>query len=196
MTARDFDAAYYRRFYLDPRTRVAGPEDYLRLVRFLTSYLAFLGLPCRSVLDLGCGIGGWKEALAEVAPDCRYLGVETSPYLCERYGWEKGSLPTYRPEEAHDLVVCQGVLQYLDDDEAAASLGALREFAEGALYLEVLTRRDWEEACDQDRTDGRVHLRNGEWYRDRLRGAFLDCGGGLFVSTRTGLELFELEARP
>ena len=73
-----FDAAYYRRFYEDPSTRVIDRAAVARLVRFVAAYLSHLGLPLRSVLDLGCGIGLWRDALQKVAPRARYQGVEVS----------------------------------------------------------------------------------------------------------------------
>ena len=58
-----FDAAYYERFYLDPRTRVAGPDDVEIQARFLCSYLDYLKINVRSILDLGCGLGRLREPL-------------------------------------------------------------------------------------------------------------------------------------
>ena len=58
-----FDAAYYRRFYQDPATRVLDSRAVARLANFVAAYLRHLGLPLRSVLDLGCGIGLWRQAL-------------------------------------------------------------------------------------------------------------------------------------
>ena len=38
-----FDAAYYERFYFAEATRVADPDYYPRLARFITAYLGVLG---------------------------------------------------------------------------------------------------------------------------------------------------------
>ena len=64
----------------------------------------------------------------------------------------------------------------------------------GALYLEALTREDWTDACDQERTDGAVYLRPASFYRRRLRGAFRGCGGGIFVHERSPAVLYALES--
>ncbi len=189
-----FDQQYFERFYLDPQTRVAEPEDYYRLARFLLAYLDFLSLEIDTVLDLGCGVGHWKTVLQTLDPKIHYMGVEISKFLCEQYGWEQGKLPSYRPKAPCDLLICQGVLQYLGDKETEMSIHAFSEITEGALYLEVLTEEDWKENCDQERTDGNVHLRAGDWYRTNLKEAgFLNCGGGLFVRADTGVVLYELE---
>lgn len=192
MPERRFDRAYYDRFYRDPGTRVASGEDTDKLATFVVAYLRFLGLEPETVVDLGCGLGTWRDALARIAPDAEYTGVEVSEYLCAEYGWEQGSVVDYRAEHEFDLVICQGVLQYVDDVDAAVE--NLADLCQGALFLEVLTRQDWEQNCDRRRTDGNVHLRTAAYYRKRLRPHFVNAGGGVFVSRRTGLSLFELES--
>ena len=198
MKAARFDADYYRRFYHDRKTRVSDRAAVARLARFVAGYAAMLGVQVRAILDVGCGLGHWQYAAAEHWPRARYHGVEYSRYLCERYGWAQGSIvdfdpKTLRPSGTFDLVICQGVLQYLDDRAAARAIDNLAEWCHGALYLEALTQADWDERCDRQRTDGDVHLRSGAWYRRRLERHFLACGGGLFVSREAGVTLFELE---
>lgn len=193
-----FDADYYRRFYGDPRTRVGDRAAVQRLATFVGGYLGHLDVPVRSILDVGCGVGHWRSAAAAVWPRARYHGVEHSRHLCEKHGWTQGSIVdfdprTLRTDGRFDLIVCQGVLQYLGDREAAAAIDNLGRWCSGALYLEALTELDWAENCDRRRTDGNVHLRTGAWYRRRLRRHFRDCGGGVFCSRDAGVTLFELE---
>lgn len=188
-----FDADYYRRFYEDRRTRVTDPARVRRLCAFTIACLRHYELPVRSVLDLGCGIGLWRRALATIAPQARYQGVEFSEYLCRRFGWSQGSVVDYDPGRRFDLVVCQGVLQYLDDADAARAIANLARLARGALYLEALTESDWAENCDREVTDGDVKLRSGAWYRRRLRPHFLAVGGGIFLRRDAGVTVFELE---
>lgn len=188
-----FDADYYRRYYEDPRTRVTDARAVLRLCAFVAAWLGHLGLPLRSVLDLGCGIGLWRRALRRVAPRASYLGVEVSEHLCDKHGWTRGSVADFRPRRTFDLVVCQGVLQYLPDATASAAIANLARLTHGALWLEALTRRDWQQNCDREITDGDVHLRSGTWYRRRLRPHFVTMGGGLFVSRAAAIGTFELE---
>ncbi len=192
--ANRFDASYYRKFYGARRTRVTDVAATRRLAAFAVAYLRYLRLPLRAVLDLGCGLGYWRTALAELAPAARHHGVEFSPYLCRRYGWVQGSVVDHAPGRTFDLVVCQGVLQYLDDADAARAIDNLGRLCRGALYLEALTRRDWQENCDREVTDLDVHLRTGAWYQRRLGRHFLAVGGGLFVRRTAGVTTFELES--
>lgn len=192
--ASRFDAAYYRRFYEEPGTRVSDQKAVLRLAGFVLSYLRYLQLPVKNVLDLGCGMGHWRSALRELAPKARHHGVEYSDYLCERFGWDKGSAVDYAPGRTFDLVVCQGVLQYLDDRAAARAIENFAELTHGALYLEALTANDWKQNVDRSVTDGEVRLRAGSWYLRRLRRRFVPLGGGVFVKKDCGVALFELES--
>lgn len=193
-----FGADYYRRFYEDRQTRVSDGAEIRRLAEFVAAYLRYLDVPVHTILDVGCGVGHWRRAAAKLWPKAEYHGVEYSEHLCEKFGWHRGSIVDLDPERelgtaGFDLVVCQGVLQYLDDDAAAAALRNLAEWTDGALYLEALTDKDWRENCDRERTDGDVHLRPASFYRRRLRRHFQECGGGVFCSRRAGVSLFELE---
>ena len=147
----------------------------------------------RRVLDMGCGLGWWQPVVSEAWPRARYHGVEVSKHLCERLGWERGSVDTYRGRGQFDLVICQGVLQYLDQPTAQRAIENLGRLCRGALYLEVLTREDWREHCDQKRTDGDVFLRAASFYRRNLSRDFITVGGGLFVQRNTPVTLYELE---
>ncbi len=189
-----FDETYYQRFYKDRRTRVADRKSCELLAGFVFAYLDYLQLPVERVLDLGCGTGLWRREVSRRYPDALYVGVETSPYACCKYGWEPGSVVDYRAEENFDLVICQGVLQYLDDDEAKAALENLPRLAQSALYLEVLTAEDWERNCNRERTDGQVHLRSVTWYRKHLRRHFRNGGGGLFLAKGSPAVFYALEA--
>ena len=155
----EFDAAYYERFYLDPRTRVADSADIEIQGRFLCSYLDHLKINVRWILDLGCGLGRLRDPLLARFPRARYTGVEISEHLCSELGWVHDSVVTFRARRRFDLVICQDVLQYLDDAEAEKALENLARHCRGALYFGALTREDWEENCDQSRTDGNGYVR-------------------------------------
>lgn len=190
---RRFDAAYYARFYRDAKTKVADAKSTRRLADFVCAYLRFLAVPVREVVDLGCGLGHWQPAIAVHYPRARYVGVEVSEYLCRRKGWQQGSVVDYAHPHRVDLVICQGVLQYLPDRDARAAIANLSRLTHGALYLEALTLEDWDENCDRTTTDGDVHLRPGSFYRRALRRHFASCGGGVFVHREAGVSLFDLE---
>lgn len=193
-----FDADYYQRFYADPRTRVSDLAAVRKLAMFVASYLRYLDVPVRSLLDVGCGVGNWRKVARKAWPQARYYGLEHSPHLCAKFGWAEGSIVDFDPrtlcsDGTFDLVVCQGVLQYLNDRAAAHAIDNLGHWCGGALYLEALTELDWQQNCDRSRTDGNVHLRSGAWYKKRLRKHFRDCGGGVFCSHNARITLFELE---
>ncbi len=189
----EFDEAYYERFYNYPRIRASDVKEFAVLGDFVCAYLRYLGQPVRRVLDIGCGLGFWQDSVSRHYPKASYTGVETSEYLCERYGWTRGSVADFESRAAFDLVICTDVLQYLSQAQASAAIENLATLCRGALYFSLLTREDWEENCDRERTNGDVHLRRGDWYRRRLRPHFIQAGGGLFVSRRSPIVLWELD---
>ena len=188
-----FGEDYYRRYYLDPATRVRAGAALDKLAAFVFGYLGHLGLPVRRVLDLGCGLGHWRAALAKRHPKATYAGVEVSPYLCARFGWEKGSAAGFVGRGRYDLVICQSVLQYLPDAEAHAALANIARLCRGAAYLEIITAEDWRDHCDRRLTDGKVHLRPEAWYRRAMAPHFRSAGGGLFLPKASPVVLYELE---
>jgi len=188
-----FDAAFYRRFYRDPRTRVATRTEFRLRARLIGAFLRHTRLPVRSILDAGCGLGYFREPLLAEWPRARYTGLEVSEYLCRRYGWVQGSLAEFGPDERYDLVVCHDVLQYLGAREAAAALRNLGELCRGVLHFNALTEEDWRLHCDRRTTDRDVHLRPAAWYRRRLRRDFVDAGSCLFVHRSAPVHLWELE---
>ena len=116
-----------------------------------------------------------------------------SGHLCAELGWVHDSVVTFRSRRRFDLVICQDVLQYLDDAEAEQAIANLVRHCRGVLFFGALTHEDWEENCDQSRTDANAYLRTGAWYRDRLAPAFVCAGGGVFVARRAGVVMFELD---
>ena len=188
-----FGSAYFRRFYLDRATRVTTPKEMAARVRLIAAVLRYACIPVRSILDAGCGIGLMREPFAAVLPRARYTGLESSEYLCARYGWRRGSVIDYAPRTPSDLVVCYDVLQYLDDAEAAQAIANFARLSRAALYVSALTRADWLQHCDRKRTDGAVHLRTGTWYRRRLQRRFRHLGFGVWLRDDATALLWEME---
>jgi hypothetical protein len=62
------------------------------------------------------------------------------------------------------------------------------------LYFTALTKKDWEENCDQSRTDAQVHLRAASWYRAGLRRNFRELGAGFWLRRGVPLTVWDLES--
>jgi trans-aconitate methyltransferase len=188
-----FDSAYFRKYYFDAATRVTTPADMRGRAQLIAAVLRHAGMPVRSILDAGCGIGLLRKPFAKVLPRARYQGLEASDYLCRRYRWTKGSVVDFVPRSASDLVVCYDVLQYLDDRDAARAVANLAKLSRAAIYVSALTREDWRANCDQTLTDRAVHLRSGDWYRRRLRRHFNYLGFGVWLRKDVAAILWDLE---
>ncbi len=188
-----FDQAYYQRFYFDPRTAVTSRSEMQARARLIGAFTAHIGLPVRRILDAGCGTGLLRAPLLRALPKAVYVGLETSEYLCARYGWLRGQLQDYRSDTPFDLVVCYDVLQYLEAPQAARALANFARLCRGVLYFSALTRRDWQCNCDRSRTDSQVHLRTGEWYRKRLHRHFRELGAGFWLRRGAPLTVWDME---
>jgi SAM-dependent methyltransferase len=188
-----FDSAYFRKYYFDAATRVTTVSEMRGRARLIAAVLNHAGIPVRSILDAGCGIGLMRKPFAEAIPRARYRGLEASDFLCSRYKWIKGSVVDFAPRFRSDLVICYDVLQYLDDDDAARAVTNLARLTAAALYISALTREDWRENCDRSRTDRSVHLRPGDWYRRRLRRRFNYLGFGVWLRKDVTAILWDME---
>jgi len=187
-----FDKAYYDRFYRNPRTRAVTPAAARRQAAFISTYLRYLELPVARIIDVGCGVGTVLRALAKQYPRALTRGVEFSPYLCERYGWQAGSVVDYQAEAPFDLVVCNDVLAYLDAATCARAIGNLAALSRGALFLGILTADD-ADLYDPQRTDPQQQLRSAAWYRRRLQKHFINVGGGLYLKRPSGVTVWTLD---
>lgn len=188
-----FDASFYRRFYLDPATRVVTRAEMVRRADLVAAFVRHGEFPVKRILDVGCGLGLMRSALKRHFPKASYTGLEVSGYLCRQYGWEQGSAATFTSPRPFDLVICYDVLQYLGTREAAAALRNLGRLCRGVLHFGVLTTEDWELHCDRTNTDSNVHIRPGHWYRRRLAPAFINAGSGMFVAREAPIHLWELD---
>ncbi|MEZ5552017.1 MAG: methyltransferase domain-containing protein [Pseudomonadales bacterium] len=187
-----FDKAYYDRFYRNPDTRAVTPAAARRQAEFIAAYLRHLEVPVKRIIDIGCGTGTVLRALGRCFPRARCEGVEFSEYLCERYGWTRGSVVDYQNTVSADLVVCNDVLAYLDDAACERAIGNLAALTGGALFLGVLTKEDLA-VCDRQRTDRAQITRPAAWYRKRLLPHYIAAGGGLYLKRPLTVTLWTLE---
>jgi len=188
-----FDQDYYQRFYYNPRTAVTSRAEMRARGRMIAACVEYVGLPVKSILDAGCGVGLLKAPLTRAFPAAQYVGLEYSEYLCKRYGWRQGSVVSLRTRERFDLVVCYDVLQYLGVPEARRAIANLSRVCRGALYFGALTTEDWRDNCDQSRTDRIPGLRPGAWYRRELKRAFRPVGCGVWLKRNVSLTLWDLD---
>jgi predicted TPR repeat methyltransferase len=191
--SNNFGAAYFRRFYLDPATKVVSNREMRSRAALIASILRHLQIPVRRILDAGCGIGLLRKPLADLYPRARYAGLDTSLYLCQRFGWIQGSVSDFAPQKPFDLVICYDVLQYLPDAQAVRAIANLARLSRAALYVSALTLEDWRENCDRSRTDGEVYLRSGAWYRRRLKKSFRYLGFGVWLRRDVAATLWDME---
>jgi SAM-dependent methyltransferase len=189
-----FDRDYYERYYYDQQTAVTSRREMQARARLVAAYTEHVGLPIRRVLDAGCGTGLLRAPLKRYLPRATYTGIETSDYLCKRYGWQQASIESYKPSAPFDLIVCYDVLQYLASPIASRALTNLGRLCRGVLYFTALTRVDWDHNCDQSRTDPDVHLRSAQWYRTRLRPRFREAGAGFWVRRGAPVTIWDLES--
>jgi SAM-dependent methyltransferase len=192
-----FDRAYYQRFYFNPRTAVTNRAEMNARGRLIAAMADHIGLPVRSILDAGCGVGLLRAPLKRAQPRATYTGLEFSEYLCRRYGWIHGGIQDFNRKASgnrqFDVVICYDVLQYLDAAETRRALANLARVCRGLLYFGVLTREDWQENCDQSRTDPAVSLRGGAWYRRELSKKFRHLGAGFWLRHGCPVTVWEMD---
>ena len=103
-------------FYFDPRTAVASRPEMRARARLIAAMTA-ARRPAGAAHPRGRlrHRHAARAALRRLLPRAQYVGLETSEYLCRRYGWQRGRIEEYRTRAPFDLVICYDVLQYLDD---------------------------------------------------------------------------------
>jgi SAM-dependent methyltransferase len=189
-----FDEEYYRRFYADPATRVNAPEEIGHVAQAITSLLAWWRYPLGSVLDVGAGTGEWGRWLAAHRPEVAYRSCDVSEHACRTYGHEQRDISAWRADEEFDLVVCQGVLGYLDDAACARAIDNLAHMTRGFLWLGLTTSEDLERGvANRERTDLSMHMRPASFYFELLGAWYVRVGAGLFMYHHAGVPLYAVE---
>jgi SAM-dependent methyltransferase len=192
-----YDEAYFDRWYRSPRHRVRSAAELARLVRFvLATADHVLGRPVRTVLDVGAGEGNWLPVLRRLRPRIAYVGVDPSEYAVRRFGRRRnivlgdlGSLDALPLARGYDLVIANGMLNYVPPDELRAGLRSLAARAGGMLYLELFTEGD------AIRGDVDFATRKpASWFRRALHDAGLvGCGLNCYLPRDEEWRLAELE---
>jgi hypothetical protein len=190
---RRFDEAYYHRFYESPQTRVVSPEEHAHLANFVVGFAHWNRIDLKSVLDIGAGIGLWKHWLEKHDKSISYTGTEVSQAMCKKHGFLHRDIARWRDRKKHDLIICQGVLQYLPDPDVAPAVANIAAMSRGLIYVEVTTRGDLREKCDKTRTDADIFVRNGSYYRGILAKHLISVGAGLWWVKDKPPPFYELE---
>lgn len=182
---KSYDRGYFNRFYRDPTHRVSTRAGLERKVRMAVSVTEFLlARPIRSVVDVGCGEAPWYSVLKRLRPDARYIGVDSSDYVLERYGSARNikrgdvaHLGRVRLPNRVDLVVCADVLQYVETPDVDRALHGIRRLMGGVAYIETFATEDGMEG-DLDAW----HERSENEYRRALsRAGLTQCGPYCYV---------------
>jgi SAM-dependent methyltransferase len=185
-TLKFYDRSYFDRWYREPDDRVATRESLERKARMVISLTEFLiGRRIRSVLDVGCGEAPWYPIVKRLRPQARYIGVDSSDYVLERFGVSRnirrGTLATLgamRLPKRIDMIVCADVLQYAPDAEIVRGLRAIRQLLGGVAYIEAFVSDD---NMEGDRVGW--HERTAAEYSRFFRDAGLtQCGPYAFMS--------------
>jgi hypothetical protein len=192
MTA-SFDARYFRRYYESRRSRVYGAEQVACLAQGVAGFVGWFGGEIEAILDVGAGIGLWKNWFATHRPEVKYVSIDVSDYACATYGHERRDITRWRSKRRFDLVVCQGVLPYLDDGACEKAIGNMAAMCRGFLYVEAITSRDMQDVCDRNRTDVHVESRPATFYRRLLAQHFEPLGCGLHHVRGGDKVFYELE---
>ena len=186
-----FGAEYYRKFY--GKGGVHDRRKIAQLASAVHQMCAWWDVAPRSVLDVGAGLGLWRDWYRTNHPRVKVVSTDISEHACAKYGHEHRDIATWTPSRQFDLVICHGVLQYPDDAAATSAIANLAAACRNVMYLEVPTTLDFRTIVDPDATDMDVHRRSGDWYRKRLDPYFVQAGAGLWVRRGGGVLLYELE---
>lgn len=194
---KQYDQAYFDRWYRHPRHRVKSDDTLVRKVRMVLAIAEFyLEHKVRRVLDVGCGEAPWYPVLRLLRPDIEYLGLDPSEYAVRRYGRTRnvracrfGDLGQQRFERPFDLLVCADVMHYVPSAELLRGLAGFRELCDGVAYLEVMCKGD-DFVGDRD---GYI-ARTARWYRRAFAAAgYTGCGSHCYLGERLRRPAMALE---
>jgi hypothetical protein len=186
-----FDSDYYARFYGKD-----GAHDAERIAYLATAVhnmCAWWGLNIGSVLDVGAGMGMWRDWYNSSYPHVQVRSIDVSEHACTTWNHERRNIAEWRPRGKYDLVVCHSVLQYLDNASFSQAIENLASATRHVMYLELPTKWDYENIVDSRSTDLLVYQRSATWYRQQLTPHFTQVGAGLWIRAN-GLPMYELEA--
>ncbi|ANU23978.1 class I SAM-dependent methyltransferase [Planococcus donghaensis] len=102
-----------------------------------------------TVLDIGCGEGGYIKKLAERFPNTHFTGIEISPAVAEvakslteennNISIENADLWEYKPDEQQGMVMMNNVIHYIDLDKRQDLFKELASWVKEKGILSVVT---------------------------------------------------------
>lgn len=191
MPRTTFDERFFKRFY--SRTPVHSRQKIESLATAVHNMCTWWDVRISSVLDVGAGLGYWRDWYASNHPRVKVCSIDVSEHACAKYHHELRDISMWHPSRAFDLVVCQSVLQYLSNSRAEAAIEHLAAATKRVMYFEVPTSSDLKHIVDRRSTDFNIYARGGEWYRKRLTKHFTHAGAGLWLVNTSGIALYEFE---
>jgi len=117
------------------RVAISGetPDFYAaERVRFLHACLQALGLPSRTVLDFGCGMGATVPHLSRLLAAESVVGVDESRESVKRAVEDHGGIGRFLPLDelperpAFDVIYCNGVFHHIQPPQRPAALAYVR----------------------------------------------------------------------
>ncbi|TGB01640.1 class I SAM-dependent methyltransferase [Halobacillus salinus] len=103
----------------------------------------------RTVVDLGCGHGGYLRKLAQEFPGVQMIGVDINQKvvnkarrLSEGYpniSFEVGDIKSWEPEEKTDVVLLHNIFHYIHPDERGELLDHLHQYVTDQGVISVIT---------------------------------------------------------
>ena len=121
------------------KTHLEKQYDYIKLLFSvgIESYMQSLQkhgvVGKKSILDMGCGAGEWSFAAAKLNPEASVIGIDINEIMLDfaiKYKQEneiknckfsresyENLLEIFQPE-SFDVIMCNGVIQYIDDQKA------------------------------------------------------------------------------
>ena len=121
------------------------------------------------------------------------MSVDVSEHAYHKYGHDLRDISVWAPSRKFDLVICQSVLQYLNDRAAKSAIKNLAKATKNVLFFEIPTKSDLRHNVDRDVTDFEIYARSGLWYRNELKKYFHQAGAGLWIVKTSAIVLYELE---
>jgi SAM-dependent methyltransferase len=192
-----YDAAYFSKWYHNPRTRVHSADSVRRKVRMVVSIAEyFLRREIRSVLDIGAGEGVWRGEIRKFRPRVRYVGIDPSEYVVARYGKRRNirlgsfeELPEMPLGGPYDLIVCADVLQYVRTRAVERGVRHIASVLNGVAFLESYTTGDEMEGD----LEGWHPRTKGQYRRLFADAGLVACGLHCYVHPRVAENAVELE---